>query len=71
MDRSKMTARIVALSSPEAADGHTGGTMEERLAAVGVLTSEAWRLSGRDLPSYTRATMPVAMTTLKDQNENW
>jgi len=41
--------------------------MEERLAAVAELTAEAWRLSGRPLPSYTRASMPVAVTKLKDQ----
>jgi hypothetical protein len=71
MDRSKMTARVVALTSPEAAEGRTGGTMEDRLAAVEALTREAWRLSGRDLPSYTRGAMPVAITTLKDQSESW
>lgn len=44
-----------------------GGTAEERLAAVAELTVEAWRLSGRPLPSYTRAAMPVVLTSLKEQ----
>jgi hypothetical protein len=36
------------------------------LAAVDALTEEAWRLSGRSLPHYTRATMPIALGTLED-----
>lgn len=43
-----------------------GGTVEERLAAVAELTLEAWRLSGRPLPTYSRATMPIVVATLKD-----
>jgi hypothetical protein len=42
------------------------GTLAERVAAVAELTLEAWRLSGRTLPSYTRATMPVVVSTLRD-----
>lgn len=67
MDRSRMTARIVPLSSDEAGDPRMGGTVDERVAAVTELTLEAWRLSGRPLPSYTRATMPVVLTTLDQQ----
>jgi hypothetical protein len=44
-----------------------GGTVDERVAAVTALTLEAWRLARRPFPSYTRETMPVAMTTLRDQ----
>jgi hypothetical protein len=62
-----MTARVVPLSSPEAADPLMGGTVEERLAALAELSAEAWRLSGRPLPSYTRATMPIVITTLRQQ----
>lgn len=62
-----MTARVVPLSSPEAGDARMGGTAEERLAAVAELTTEAWRLSGRTFPSYTRATMPVLVTSLREQ----
>jgi hypothetical protein len=61
-----MTARVVPLSSPEAGDPRMGGTIEERLAAVTALTLEAWRLAGRPLPIYTRATMPIVVATLKD-----
>lgn len=65
-----MTARVVPLHSAEAEDGRTGGTIEERLAAVDELTAEAWRLAGRPLPSYTRATMPVAIGTLEDHADS-
>ena len=61
-----MTARVVPLSSAEAGDARMGGTLEQRLAAVAELTAEAWRLAGRPLPTYTRATMPVAIASLKD-----
>lgn len=61
-----MTARVVPLRSAEASDARMGGTIDERVAAVAALTLEAWRLSGRPLPTYTRATMPVVVTTLKD-----
>lgn len=66
MDRSGMTARVVSLSSDEAGDARMGGTPSERVAAVAELTAEAWRLAGRPLPSYTRATMPVVVSTLRD-----
>jgi len=61
-----MTARVVPLSSPEAGDPRMGGTVEDRLAAVTALTLEAWRLAGRPLPAYTRATIPVVVASLKD-----
>ena len=66
MDRSRMTVRIVSLTSPEAGDSRTGGTLEQRLQAVVELTAEAWRLAGRSIPTYTRATMPIARGTLTD-----
>jgi len=60
-----MTARVVRLTSPEAGDSRMGGTLEQRVAAVTELTLEAWRLSGRTLPTYTRATMPIVIATLE------
>jgi hypothetical protein len=65
MDRSRMTARAVPLASAEAGDARMGGTVDERVAAVAQLTAEAWRLSARPLPTYTRATMPIVVATLK------
>jgi hypothetical protein len=66
MDRSRMTARVVPLRSNEAGDPRMGGTVDERVAAVTMLTLETWRLAGRQLPTYSRATMPVVIATLKD-----
>ena len=61
-----MTARVVPLTSAEAGDPRMGGTVDERVAAVAELTLEAWRLAGLPLPSYTRATMPVVVASLRD-----
>lgn len=66
MTRGRMTARIVPLASREAGDARMAGTLEERLAAVAELTAEAWRLAGRPLPTYPRATMPIVIASLKD-----
>ena len=70
MDRSRMTARVVPLTSDDAGDSRMGGTAEERVAAVTTLTLEVWRLSGRELPTYTRATMPIVVTTLKQHGRS-
>lgn len=69
--RRNITARVVPLDSPEAADARMGGTVEERVAAVMRLSEEAWRLSGRPFPQYTRATIPVAVGTLQDHAPSW
>lgn len=65
-----MTVRVVSLTSPEAGDARMTGTPEELVGAVAELTAEAWRLAGRALPEYSRATMPVVMGTLKDHAES-
>jgi hypothetical protein len=62
-----MTARIVPLGSDEAGDARVGGTVAERLALVGELSCRMWALTKQPVPSYTRATMPVRLTTLADQ----
>lgn len=66
MDPCRITGRVVPLRSAEAGDARMGGTPDERVAAVALLTAEAWRLAGRRLPTYSRATMPVVLSTLKD-----
>lgn len=63
-DTSEMSARVVPLGSAEADDRRMGGTVAQRVAAVGELTRLAWTLAGRALPTYTRATMPIALLTL-------
>jgi hypothetical protein len=62
-----MTARLVPLRSAEAGDGLIGGTITERLALVAELSRRMWELTKRPVPSYTRPTMPVRLTTLADQ----
>ena len=59
-----MTVRVVPLTSREAGDPRMGGTPAERVAAVAELTELAWKLAGRPFPTYTRATIPVIVTTL-------
>lgn len=62
-----MTARVVPLRSDEAGEARVAGTAEERLALVNELSRRVWMLTGRPVPSYTRATIPVAVTTLREQ----
>jgi hypothetical protein len=57
--RSDITIKVVPLHSDAAGDAHVGGTAAERLAMVTELTLLGWELSGRDLPSFTRANMPM------------
>ena len=66
-NRRTMTARVVPLRSDEAGDGRVGGTGAERLALVAELSRRMWALTKRPLPSYTRQTMPVRVTTLSEQ----
>ena len=63
----RIPVRIVPLSSDEAADAFVEGTIDERLALLARLSRRAWSASGRPLPSYTRATIPVIITRLADQ----
>jgi hypothetical protein len=62
-----MTVRIVPLGSAEAADGRVAGTPEQRLELLRELSERMWALTGRPLPRYTRATMPVKLSTLAEQ----
>lgn len=68
--RQNMSARVVPLRSPEAGESRVQGTIEERLALVARLSREAWALTGRPLPSYSRATMPVRIITLREARES-
>jgi hypothetical protein len=65
IDRRDMTVRVVPLRGVEAGDGHVGGTVAERVALVGKLSEELWARTHRPLPTYTRATMPLNVTTLR------
>ncbi len=66
-DRGRMTGRVVPLTSDAAADGRVGGTIAERLVLLSELSRRAWALTKRPVPTYTRRTMPVRLTTLADQ----
>ncbi len=65
-----MTARVVPLGSPEAGEPPCPPTAAERIALVTLLSREAWVLARRPEPSYTRRTMPVALTTLSEQGSD-
>jgi hypothetical protein len=65
--RRAMTARIVPLASDEASDARVVGTSGERLALVAELSRRMWAITKRPMPTYTRQTMPVRVTTLADQ----
>lgn len=61
-----MTSRAVPLESQEAGDSFVPGTPAERIALVDRLSREAWALTGRPVPRYTRRTMPVRLVSLHD-----
>ena len=50
--------RSHALGREPEVDPLDDSTVDERIALVGVLTMEAWHLSGRELPEYERHRMP-------------
>lgn len=62
-----MTARVVPLDSDEAADARVAGSAAHRLAVLADLSRRMWALTKRPIPSYTRATIPVRVTTLAEQ----
>ena len=65
-----MTVRSVPLRSPETGESRVGGTAAERLAIVAQLSEMMWTRTRRALPNYTRATMPVVITTLRDRPDH-
>ncbi|HEV8358091.1 MAG TPA: hypothetical protein VGQ17_15165 [Gemmatimonadales bacterium] len=66
-DRRDVPVRVVPLRSAEAADSFVEGTIDERLALVAILSRRAWATTGRPLPGYARASMPVTISRLADQ----
>jgi hypothetical protein len=60
-------ARVVPLDSREAGTPPCPDAIPERLALAARLSQEAWALSGRPIPQYTRRTMPMALRRLSDQ----
>ena len=68
MTRAHMTYRVVALDSAEASEAPTGADAVESSAMMAELSISAWVASGRALPSYSRARMPIRITTLEAQD---
>ncbi len=68
-DRRDMTVRVVSLHSREASDARVEGTAAERIALVAELSKRLWAATGRPLPTYTRATMPIVLTTLHARSD--
>lgn len=42
-------------------------TPAERLAMVWAITRDVWALSGRTIPDYSRAAMPIRVIRLEDE----
>jgi hypothetical protein len=53
--------RLVALGSEPVDRVDRRTTPEERLAMVWTLTVEAWSLSGRPIPAYSRSATPMQL----------
>lgn len=68
--RRDMTGRVVPLESREAGEPPCPPSVAERLALMTRLSREAWELSRRAIPSYTRATIPVVLRTLREQGSD-
>ena len=64
-----MTVRRVPQGSREAGESRVGGSVNERLALVSVLSLSAWANSGRPLPTYPRQEMPIHRTTLSARRD--
>ena len=62
--RRSWTVRVYDLGAEPDEDLSGSTTVQERLAMMWPLALEAWRLSGRELPEYERAEMPVAVRPL-------
>jgi hypothetical protein len=60
-DRRSWPVRVHRLGEEPPDDLSATTTPEERLAMVDALTLEAWSLTGRALPEYTRRETPVSI----------
>jgi len=69
-DRKNVQVRIVPLRSVEAGESRVAGSVAERVALVADLSRQAWALTGRPIPTYTRKTMPVRVVSLRDSDRH-
>ena len=56
--RGSWPIRAVPLGAEALSDERDQSTVDERIAAVAVLTREQWAFAGLEIPRYTRAEMP-------------
>lgn len=63
--REPFFARAYRLGEERGDDLSAATTIDERLEMVSVLTRRMWELTGRPLPSYTRANMPGRVIRLR------
>lgn len=61
LNRAALRAHVFPLGGEPREDAGAGMNAAERLALVADLSREMWALTGRPVPTYTRAEMPVAM----------
>jgi hypothetical protein len=61
--RRSWVVRVHRLDNQPGEDLSDQTTAEERLAMMWPLAVEAWRLSGRQMPEYIRAEIPVRILT--------
>jgi len=64
-DRALWPVRAYRLGTEPGDDLSATTTAEERLAMMWPLALEAWELTGRPLPQYSRDAMPVSRRALR------
>jgi hypothetical protein len=68
--RSQWLVRRYTLGQEPGADLSGFTTAEQRLEMMWPLALDAWKLTGRPLPDYVRAAMPVKRRRLDDRNRD-
>lgn len=63
--RRVVSARVVALQSPEASEPPRPATVAERLALLATLSRQTWMLTGQPLPCEPRTQMRVTFRALR------
>ncbi|MDQ3225311.1 MAG: hypothetical protein M3Q50_01590 [Chloroflexota bacterium] len=68
-NRSDLRARVHRLGEEPRDDLRVCTSANERLALVAELTREMWALAGLEMPTYSRAQIPVAIVPLDARPE--
>jgi hypothetical protein len=69
MNRAGLHATVYPLGEEPGDDLRQHTSPAERLTLVAELTREMWTLTGREIPSYARSDMPVAVVPLRKREE--